>query len=333
MPVLPSRLTLRLASACPRLTSFTHNLVSLHCEILNPSSLIERHHYSTTDIARQPRTSESKMLYVKPSHLYLLLAFMAVIAPSLADWWQGTMPLSSCESGPALNPHVLTSALAVKAALSSPGTASTPSPTGFDPFADDSTDLFAAARQRLSQIQTSSTCKQLATVKLLGTCENLRLSTHHSDLEVVHNLYAAHLALCELEGANTKLPASCRLGLPSGVDNVVEVLDDEGRAQLSRCLAALHEKAQWWTSYSNNRQDAYIWCKAMRPGFDQGEFALSCPLPFEFHMSEVSLLTDDSGICKVSQRLARRERRDRPDPRRVPEPSPAYKDRARGTHA
>ena len=121
-------------------------------------------------------------------------------------------------------------------------------------------------------MSTSSTCKRVATIKLLTTCDDLQTGTtsHDQDLEDVQNLYAAHLAVCELEGANTKIPQSCRLQLPSSSEGLPEVLDADGRKTLRECIAKLHERVQWWTSYSNNRRDAYLWCRVMRPMFDQG---------------------------------------------------------------
>ena len=134
----------------------------------------------------------------------------------------------------------------------------------------ESLDYFDEARRRLATMETSSTCKRAATLKLLDTCENLQSGGQDEDLENIQNLYAAHLAICELEGAARKLPQSCRLQLPSNPDDLARVLNNEGKAQLKACVSSLHSQSQSWTSYSNNRRDAYIWCKVMRPGFDQG---------------------------------------------------------------
>lgn len=134
----------------------------------------------------------------------------------------------------------------------------------------DQYDYFEEARHRLATMETSSTCKRIATIKLLTTCDNLQSGARDEDLESVQNLYAAHLAICELGGAAAKIPQSCRLHLPAGTDELPEVLDAKGKSQLQACISTLHSKSQWWTSYSNNQRDAYLWCKVMRPGFDQG---------------------------------------------------------------
>ena len=131
-------------------------------------------------------------------------------------------------------------------------------------------DYFDEARRRLASMEVSSTCKRAATLRLLDTCENLQTGSQDDDLENVQNLYAAHLAICELEGAARKIPQQCRLQLPSNPDELARVLNSEGKAHLKACISSLHSQSQSWTSYSNNRRDAYIWCKVMRPGFDQG---------------------------------------------------------------
>ncbi|MCJ1325081.1 hypothetical protein MMC10_001743 [Thelotrema lepadinum] len=136
-------------------------------------------------------------------------------------------------------------------------------------------DYFDEARRRLASMEVSSTCKRAATLRLLDTCENLQTGSQDDDLENVQNLYAAHLAICELEGAARKIPQQCRLQLPSNPDELARVLNSEGKAHLKACISSLHSQSQSWTSYSNNRRDAYIWCKVMRPGFDQDEYAKS----------------------------------------------------------
>ena len=132
-------------------------------------------------------------------------------------------------------------------------------------------DYFAVAKDRLAVMEHSSTCKRTATMKLFSTCESIESSSSTDlDLETVQNFYSAHLAICELDGAHANLPSHCRLGLPSDSSELASFLHDDGARQLKRCLTDLQSRSQWWTSYSNNRRDAYILCKAMRP-FDQGE--------------------------------------------------------------
>ena len=132
-------------------------------------------------------------------------------------------------------------------------------------------DFFAAAKQQLALAESHSTCKQRATVKLLASCEHLESSSSEDgDLETLQNFYAAHLALCELEGAYPKLRSQCRLSLPAYADEAPALVRGVAEAELRRCLGVIKTNENYWTSYSNNRRDAYVWCRAMRPGFDQG---------------------------------------------------------------
>ena len=130
---------------------------------------------------------------------------------------------------------------------------------------------FTAAKQQLSMAETHSTCKRLATVKLLTSCENLESSpTEDVDLETLQNFYAVHLALCELEGAYPKLRSKCRISLPAYTEDATPHLKAVATEQFRQCINIIKSNENYWTSYSNNRRDAYVWCKAMRPGFDQG---------------------------------------------------------------
>ena len=135
----------------------------------------------------------------------------------------------------------------------------------------DHSGIYSQALERLSHIQGASTCKHQATNRLLDTCETLQSSPgSERTLETIQNLYSAHLALCELQSAATSIPSACGLELPGKGEDAIKFLKAGGERRLSKCLKALQSSPQWWTSYSNNRQDAYVWCKAMRTAIDHG---------------------------------------------------------------
>ena len=139
---------------------------------------------------------------------------------------------------------------------------------------NDNTGIYSKALDRLSEMKGSSTCKHRATEKLLATCETLQASpAAERTLEHIQNLYSAHLAFCELQSAAAPLPPHCSLQLPENTQDTLAFLEAGGERQLSQCLNSLQSTPQWWTSYSNNRQDAYIWCKALRSAIDHGDFA------------------------------------------------------------
>ena len=215
------------------------------------------------------------------SHILHILLFFPFLLNLWGVNWQasGTMPWSRGEQDPrsAKEKSMLSKAASTRRSPSAqdesqaiPAETESPFVTAIEP-----SDYFDEARRRLATMETSSTCKRAATLKLLDTCENLQSGGQDENVENIQNLYAAHLAICELEGAAKKLPQSCRLRLPSNPDELARVLNNEGKAQLKTCISSLHSQSQSWTSYSNNRRDAYIWCKVMRPGFDQGSSKIS----------------------------------------------------------
>ena len=136
-------------------------------------------------------------------------------------------------------------------------------------------DHFAAAKQYLALAQSFSTCKKNATTKLLTSCERLQKSAvGEVEIELLQDFYAAHLAVCELETAYPKLSAQCGMQLPAYAEDALEFLEIGGGLQLKRCINVLKSQNNYWTSYSNNRRDSYMVCKAMSTGFDDGELLL-----------------------------------------------------------
>ena len=132
-------------------------------------------------------------------------------------------------------------------------------------------------------------CNKIASAGLLNSCAELdHASTVSLDksldvmLEKSKNIYAARLAVCELDDASALVPKECqafrpderssffRLLLP-GRRTDYPVYDDETAGHLDRCLKALSRNPQTWTSYSNARQNAIVMCHAMRASIEKGE--------------------------------------------------------------
>ncbi|KAI9873558.1 MAG: hypothetical protein M1830_010857 [Pleopsidium flavum] len=108
-------------------------------------------------------------------------------------------------------------------------------------------------------------------------------------LDDVKSIYAARLAICEIVGAGTVIPNYCaplmasdqtkskrgfRSFLNQGAGQTrasgVGYDDIKGR-QLGQCLKSLESRPQWWTSYSNNRQNAVVMCQAARGQIEKDE--------------------------------------------------------------
>ncbi|EPS33791.1 hypothetical protein PDE_08753 [Penicillium oxalicum 114-2] len=103
-------------------------------------------------------------------------------------------------------------------------------------------------------------------------------------LNMIRSIYAARLAICELEGASTLIPQPCiaitapiRTPSTSGFGflrkSTSHHLDEKKlpKRDLELCLKALESRPQWWTSYSNNRQNAIVICQASRAETEKEE--------------------------------------------------------------
>jgi hypothetical protein len=143
--------------------------------------------------------------------------------------------------------------------------------------------IFAEAVQLLEFIKYSPSCNRIAATRLVTSCqsiggkaENIESDTHVA-LDHLRSVYAARLAICELNGAGTATPQSC---LPVTVSSQhkkgffgfsnkyqqprVHATDSIPTELLEPCLRSLESRPQWWTSYSNSRQNAMVICQASR---------------------------------------------------------------------
>ena len=132
-------------------------------------------------------------------------------------------------------------------------------------------------------MKTSPSCNRMAASKLVMSCQALRDKSSDSPdseiyvtLERARSLYAARLAICELDGAGASVPRPCIsvtvpapskkriFGISSRSKPPPSPMDQESAALLEGCLKTLESRPQWWTSYSNNRQNAVVICQAAR---------------------------------------------------------------------
>ena len=147
---------------------------------------------------------------------------------------------------------------------------------------DDLTSLIAApcgakskehakAMELLDSMQSAPTCNKLATSSLLSSCQSLEGSAQSQDssLEGIKAVYAAQLALCELRNVGAEPPEQCR----SVAFDVSTVDIDIHSAKFRACLRSLESRPQWWTSYSNNIQNAVVMCRAARVEIEKGELS------------------------------------------------------------
>ena len=171
---------------------------------------------------------------------------------------------------------------------------------------DDNTlhlSLPASMQQTLEMIEnvkSLSSCAKIASSALLHACSALDGSIQHdgtdlkqgSDLLVDEeaDIYAARLAVCELSGADFSIPKECKAFVPtertkkkrsirgfwsndgpSEPGSLFQHYDEITQTNLQQCRKALGSTPQSWTSFSNNRQNAVVMCRAMRSEVDKDE--------------------------------------------------------------
>lgn len=146
----------------------------------------------------------------------------------------------------------------------------------------------AKAYELIASVKLSSPCASIAIEDLLASCQGLEVGTasqemddHSGPLEQVRTIYAARLAICEITEAGASLPSQCAAMAPQACrssrwspwlrkQHDLKSHDRQlcfaptSQTQLMTCLRALEARAQWWTSYSNARQNAVIMCQASR---------------------------------------------------------------------
>jgi hypothetical protein len=155
-------------------------------------------------------------------------------------------------------------------------------------------EIFSHAITILDSLKSAPSCHRLATVSLVDSCSSLERSHEgETTLAEEREKYAARLAMCELMGAKIVVPHQCNYFVPAKdgcpkqrhalgfknmwrrdvVDSPKECFHEVSSHQMKNCLAALHERPQWWTSYSNALQNVLVVCQASRNGVEKGEFS------------------------------------------------------------
>lgn len=157
--------------------------------------------------------------------------------------------------------------------------------------------------QLVQGLKSAPSCHRLATATLIDSCKGLESPNESANiaLDAIKSTFAARLAICEISGAHANIPEQClsmvpkpeasrshslRCRLPGSKCGHGLSEDADGNwgythivePKLKRCLKAFESRPQWWTSYSNARQNAVILCHAARHELERGQFLLSlCP--------------------------------------------------------
>ena len=153
----------------------------------------------------------------------------------------------------------------------------------------------------IKNVESLPSCAKIASSALLHSCSALEGSIKHdesdlsrgSDLFVDEeaDIYSARLAVCELSGADFSIPKECQPFVPTEQSKkkrgfrgfwsktgpseptaLFQYYDEITLNNLQQCRKALGSTSQSWTSYSNNRQNAVVMCRAMRSEVDKDEY-------------------------------------------------------------
>lgn len=140
--------------------------------------------------------------------------------------------------------------------------------------------IFIEAVQLLESMKSTPSCNRMAATKLVTSCQSIGRnddnprSKDYMTLERLRSLYAARLAICELDGAGVSIPTQCapvnvlpsqkksRFGFSAKYEPKNPIEYEFPQQVLGSCLKSLESRPQWWTSYSNNRQNAMVICQA-----------------------------------------------------------------------
>lgn len=153
----------------------------------------------------------------------------------------------------------------------------------------DKPQVYSQALSLLDSMQNAPSCNRLAASTLLDSCQSVEGSTAgaESSLEDIRSVYAVKLAVCEIVSAGSAVPSLCmpfrsvnaeskqrgRGGVGANGRGKPLSANDIDSRRLSQCLQSLESRPQWWTSYSNSRQNAVVMCQAMRADIEKGEFS------------------------------------------------------------
>ena len=133
--------------------------------------------------------------------------------------------------------------------------------------------VYKHALEILSSLEATPACGRVATAGLLTSCQEIDGAKKDAELWVqnLKSTYAAQLAICEISETGSSVPQACQeIAIRYASPIKSTKVSKTGSRQIGECLQALETKPQWWTSYSNSRQNAVTLCQAARSDIDRG---------------------------------------------------------------
>ena len=127
--------------------------------------------------------------------------------------------------------------------------------------------MHTEARVFVRSLATAPSCTRQAAFGLIESCSGLAskdTTSLYTELDEVKSLYSARLAICEMKDAGLPIPSQCTSEILRDSTTNRFIVKLESRQMITACVQALEARPQSWTSYSNNRQNALIICRASR---------------------------------------------------------------------
>lgn len=116
----------------------------------------------------------------------------------------------------------------------------------------------------MRSLDSAPSCSRRAALGLIRDCSSFESkgSDRNTALDAIKTIYAARLAVCELNDAGLLTPAPCHTLFHEGCSSQAA----------GGCVKSLEARPQSWTSFSNNRQNALTICQATRAESDHEHF-------------------------------------------------------------
>jgi hypothetical protein len=157
----------------------------------------------------------------------------------------------------------------------------------FDPSAllesrPRNSEIYTKAMIGLKRLKSEQTCHRLAAQLLMNNCRDVEeMSDQETLLRNVQNHHVENfgigLTLCDLSRAKIVVSDACAPFTASALLRAYQYGKgklDVTPEQTTECIQALGNNTSQWATWLNNRANALMFCRAVRPDIDKGVFKL-----------------------------------------------------------
>lgn len=153
----------------------------------------------------------------------------------------------------------------------------------FDPTAllesrPHNSEIYTKAIIELTRLESEQTCHRLAAQMLMNNCRDVKeMGDEDSQLRITqsHHVesFANGLTLCDLSRGKFVVSDTCALFSPSALLRAYQGGRgklDASHQQTTACIEALAKDHSQWLTWRQNRDNALIFCRAVRLDIDKG---------------------------------------------------------------